>query len=150
MTAALKLPPPAQRFHVRPTTRRELGWLEKYAAVKLCPDAIGMVAVDAEAQPRGMVAFEEFTAKSCRVHQAGVSIAARALIPAAFLFTFEVLCLDVLYGSVCSANRRALKLNARLGFCETERESNFYGPGKDRVQMELRREDCRWLRKAGA
>lgn len=150
MTAALQLRDKPQRYLVRPTTRWELGWLEKHAAIKLAPDAVGMVAVDNEGEPRGMVAFEEFSDASCRIHQAGVPIAARALVPAVLMFAFEVMGLDCLRGSVCSNNRKALRMNTRLGFVETGRDINYHGDGKDRIHMELRRKDCRWLRKAGA
>jgi hypothetical protein len=47
-------------------------------------------------------------------------------------------------------NAKALRFNARLGFREVRREADGFGDGVDKVWMELRREDCRWLQRKAA
>jgi RimJ/RimL family protein N-acetyltransferase len=138
------------RLTVREAAPSELQFLRHFAAVELAPDARGMAAVDSKGRIRAMVGYERFTAESCHVHQAGVTIAARSLVPACFIFPFVGLGLKAIHGSVCSNNARALRMNARLGFRVTGLEKDAFGPGLDRVDMEMRREDCRWLPKGVA
>jgi len=71
----------------------------------------------------------------------------RPLLRVAFAYPFENLGLRVLTGNTPANCVRALQLSKHLGFTETHRTSDGWAPGVDMVHTELRREDCRWIRR---
>lgn len=52
----------------------------------------------------------------------------------------------IMYGLIPSSNKKALKLDANIGFVEKTRLKDAIRPGEDMVIMELRKENCRFLR----
>jgi hypothetical protein len=137
-------------YTVRPATPKDLRWLAHWADCVLSPGAVGFAAVDSQGRTRGAVAYDEVTPEACRVHQAGTPPAVRALLPVAFEFPFKGLRVEKLVGTVASTNTRALRFNAHLGFRTVRVEADGFGGGVDKVWVELRREECRWLRKEAA
>lgn len=138
------------RLRIRQATAHDLWQLSHFADCHLSPKALGLAAFDSMGRLRGCVAYDEPTADSCRVHQAGTPISVRALLPLALTFPFEVLGVAKLVGTVASTNVRALRFNTHLGFREVAREADGFGDGVAKVHMELRREDCRFLRRKEA
>lgn len=128
----------------------DFAWLQARAGCLLTATARAMKVTDAAGRILGMVAYDDFTKGSCVVHQAVESpVAWRRLIPAVFIFPFEVLGLSVVVGTVPANNPRALKHTQKLGFREVYRLKDGWAPGVDMVLHELRREDCvrkRWLK----
>lgn len=50
------------------------------------------------------------------------------------------------YGHVASNNERALQLDKHLGFTEVHRIKDAVDDGVDLIILEMRRENCRWLK----
>lgn len=122
---------------------RDFGWLQTRAGCLLTATARAMKVVDASGRILGMVAYDDFTKGSCVVHQAvDAPVAWRRLIPAVFIFAFDVVGVSVAVGTVPANNKRAMRLTKRLGFRETYRVRDGWAPGVDMVLHELRREDC--------
>lgn len=131
---------------MRAATMLDLQWIRERAHCELTPRARAMVAEDSKGVIRGMVAYDCFTPNSCQVHMAVESpIAWRYLIPACFVFPFDVLGLGVVVGVVCGSNEKSLRMTKKLGFREVYRVRDGWEPGEDMVVHELRRADVRWL-----
>jgi len=96
----------------------------------------------------GMVGYDAWTPNSCAMHVAiEEPIAIRRLIHKAFEIPFVSFGRGVIFGSVLSTNPRALALDLHLGFRELARLRDAWMVGIDLILLEMRREDCRWLRK---
>lgn len=73
-------------------------------------------------------------------------IACRHLLPHAFRYPFVQEERGVLWSFIRSDNARSLKMARHLGFSEEGRVRDGYAVGVDLVRVEMRRENCRWLR----
>lgn len=103
--------------------------------------------VDKDGKILGVVGFDGWNGASCQMHAAGEgNWVNKALIRATFDYVFKVAGLNVVLGIVPSGNDRALRFNKHVGFVEVARISGGH-PDGELVIMELRRENCRFLRK---
>lgn len=60
-------------------------------------------------------------------------------------FVYHVSGRKMVMGIVPSNNKRALRLNAHIGFTEVARIPDGYEDGVDLVVLQLLKENCRWL-----
>lgn len=117
----------------------------------LTPNARTIQALLPSGEIVGVVAFDNWTATSAMGHVAlAKPIAARPLLDAAFHYFFEEAGRLVMVGMVNAANTKAMRLDKHLGFREVGRIRDGAGKGADMVMMELRKEDCRYLRRQHA
>lgn len=103
--------------------------------------------VTSEGKILGVVGFDGWNGSSCQMHAAGEgNWVSRDLIRATFDYAFNVAGLKVLLGLVPSGNDKALRFDKHVGFSEVARIKDGH-PDGDLVILELRRENCRYLRK---
>lgn len=118
-----------------------------------CCPTTGFRAIEAVEGDRilAMVGYDHWTRKSVEMHVAIDDV--RAALPIrlpAFSYPFEEIGLDVVWGRVRSDNERALRLDRALGFREVFRGVGWVDRGVDAVIMEMRRGECRWIRRVQA
>lgn len=102
--------------------------------------------VTKEGKILGVVGFDNWNGASCQMHAAGEgNWVSRELIRATFDYVFNVAGLNVVLGLVPSSNAKALRFDRHVGFNEVARIKDGT-PDGDLVILQLRREDCRYLR----
>jgi hypothetical protein len=105
-------------------------------------------AVDPDGRIRGMVAFDLWTVNSVQMHLAlEAPVVLRSLLRPAFTYVFEESDRGVAIGIVPAHNARALELDKHIGFREAHRIKDGWAPGDDLVVLEMRKHECRWLRR---
>ena len=136
-------------FRVFPVRGPPLEWLEKRAGCVLTRNARGIAAIDGRGQVRGMVACDDWTDNAFQYHMAVDSPAAwRVLLLPALRFPFEEAGRRVAVAVIRESNARSLALARHVGFLAVGRIRDGFAVGEDLVQLELRREDCRYLKDA--
>ena len=121
------------------------GWVKQYLPLLRVEDTCGMTAVDLDTNATvGMVIFDNFMYNSAQAHivLASPMVLKYGFLEEAFDLVFEGFGKDYLYGFVREDNHKALKLNKHLGFKETARVKEGYGPGCDYIMMELHKDNC--------
>lgn len=102
--------------------------------------------VTKEGKILGVVGFDSWNGASCQMHIAGEgNWLTRELLHATFDYVFNVADLNVVLGFVPSTNTKALRFDKHVGFVEVSRIKDGTPEG-DMVILELRRENCRYLR----
>lgn len=102
--------------------------------------------VTKEGKILGVVGFDGWNGASCQMHVAGEgNWVSKELIRVTFDYVFNVAGLNVLLGLVPSANEKALRFDKHVGFVEVARIEGAHPDGA-LVVLELRRENCRFLR----
>ena len=133
-------------FTVRIAPPENMGWICRRAGVR--PEAgLGVLeAVDESGRILGQVGFNGWTPNSVCLHIALDSPAAlRSLLAVGFDETFKRV--GIAYAAVLSTNPRSLRLTRHLGFREVFRARDAWSPGVDVIWHEMRREECRYLRR---
>jgi len=51
----------------------------------------------------------------------------------------------MLIGITESSHKKALRLNAHMGFTEIYRIKDCYAPGVDQIILQMKKEDCKYL-----
>jgi hypothetical protein len=123
-----------------------MAWLEAKVGL-LTMSARGIAAVGSDGFARGVVAYDDATPNSLRVHVAADSVAAiLALRRAAFAYPFLEQGKSFLLASIPSHRWQAVRLAKIMGLEETARVHDGYRPGSDLVSFCLHRKDCRFLK----
>lgn len=96
----------------------------------------------------GMVGFDRWTDNSAEMHVwLAQPSATRALLWPAFHYLFEQQNRGVAIGVVAASNARALRMDKHVGFVEVARIKDGKAQGEDLVLLELRKENCKWLKR---
>lgn len=133
---------------IREAPVSDLLWLATRARIDITPTLRAMEIVSDQGRILGMVGFDGWAPNSCMMHIAlDVPSAGRHLICPAFhaVFDPDKFNLGVAVGVVKSTNKKALRLNEKLGFRVIFMGRDWFEPGVHQVWMEMRREECRWL-----
>jgi RimJ/RimL family protein N-acetyltransferase len=95
-----------------------------------------------------VVGYNNFTGTSCHMHMAGdhPRWMNKEFLRAAFAYPFGTLDLTMVFGIVPSGNIRALGIDRKLGFNELIYVPDAHPDGGIHI-LQMKREDCRWLRK---
>jgi L-amino acid N-acyltransferase YncA len=110
----------------------------------------GIKAIDDEGKILGFVGMDAWTPNSVSMHVAvdDPAVGKGRLIPESFRYAFGE-DRQVVLGVTPENNRRALALAERLGFVAVYTVKDGWAPGVGLVIQEMRRENCRWLRRKG-
>jgi hypothetical protein len=136
-------------FSVRAATPGERQWFSEHVGIPLTDMARGIAAVRDDGAIRAMCVFDMWTRNAAYGHLAVIEpIAVRQLMRWAFRWFFLETGKGVLLGSVRASNAKALRLNKHLGFREAHRVKDGTKEGEDMILMEMRREECKWLKEA--
>lgn len=131
----------------RSATPEELAWLINRAGCWPVADMRGIVVPGIDGKPRAGVLLHSWTETAAQAHLVIESpIASRHLFEAAFRYVFLEAGRRVLTGLVRADNAKSLRLVKHLGFREAYRIPEGAAPRVDMVLIEMRRENCRWIR----
>lgn len=132
-------------------TSEALRWLEARTGAVLTSGARGVAAVDGAGRVRGVVAYDGWTPNAVQAHMAvDTPVAWRALLRPAFEYPFEQAGRKLLLGIIPADNTRSARMAESLGFALSHRVPDGWSDGVDLLVYQMRREDCRWIRKAEA
>lgn len=126
------------------------GWLAERNHLWLPTDFRALEAVDENGAIRGMGGFMYWTPNSVQTTIYVDSPAAlRALVRPFFSYPFEDCGRGVLLALVPS-HSPVLLIAMRAGFAAVHRIADGFQVGDDMLLLEMRRENCRWLKKGAA
>lgn len=132
---------------VRAAPHQRYGWLAARTGCVVTSDFRAIEAVTPDGEVVGMVGYSNWTPNSAQMHVAmDEPWVGRALIGPMFEYPFGECARGVLYALVNEQNTHALETVARLGFREVYRLRDGFEAGVALVALEMRKEDCRWLR----
>jgi hypothetical protein len=133
---------------VRAAPPEHYGWLCSRLGLSPGWKFRAIEAVDTYGRIQGMVGYENWTESACFMHCAVDNKAAyRRLLHPSFEYPFIEGGRSLVLG-LRASNHIALN-NARvLGFRETYRIKDGWATGEDMVLFEMRKDECRWLRRA--
>lgn len=130
-------------------TPEALRWLEARTGAVLTGNARGVAAVGAAGRVRGVVAYDCWTPNAVQAHMAvDTPVAWRALLRPVFEYPFEQAGKKLLLGIIPADNSRSARMAESLGLKLAHRVPDGWSDGVDLLVYQMRREDCRWLRKA--
>jgi RimJ/RimL family protein N-acetyltransferase len=133
-------------IEVREAPPEHYGWIAERAKMFIAPNFRAIEAVD-NGRILGMVGYDSWTDNACNMHVALDSrYATRPLLREAFKVVFDRLGKGVVFGAVRSDNPHALDFDKRLGFRELTVLRDAHAKGVHIHVLEMRRENCRWLR----
>lgn len=125
----------------------EMKWIVDATNCVLTPAARAIKAVDAAGAIRGMVAYDWWTENAVYAHMAvDTPIAWRSLIPECFRYPFEQCGKSVILAFIPAHNEKSWDFAGHLGFRIVHTVRDGWAKGDDLHLLELRREDCRFLR----
>lgn len=134
---------------VRAAPPQHLGWIQERVGCALTPGATAIEAIDSAGRVLGMVVFDGWTPNAVQLHVAVDTPAAWvALTRPMFQYVFEQAGREVLMGMVLGSNTKCLRLARGLGFRGSHRVKDGHSKGVDLVMVEIRKNECRWLRPA--
>lgn len=127
---------------------RDWGWVKSHVGCHLTEDSTGIIAVDRDGNYAAACVMDNWTGNSVNVHFA---ILNPFVIKYGFFneiaeMVFVHARRGIMIGLVPASNEKALKLDLHIGFTELFRIKDGYDHGVDYIVMELRRENCRWIR----
>ena len=136
-------------YTVRAARSEHLEWGVNRIGCVPTADMRAIECVDGAGQILGMVLYTNWSSSSVQMHVALDSkAAARRLLKAAFSYPFEECGRQVVVALVAENNKRALTLDRHLGFKEMGRIKDGWAPGVDFILLGMRKDECRWLRRA--
>jgi hypothetical protein len=125
----------------------DFAWLESRASCVVSGSFKAIKAVDASGRIHGMVGYDAWTPNSVTMSIALDNPACfRHLLNPMFEYPFLAAGRSIALVYVASTNARSLKLCGRVGFQEIARVRDGWERGADVLLLELRKEDCRYLR----
>lgn len=132
---------------VQAATPEDFAWLVSATSAAVTPGLRAIKAVDGTGKIRGMVGYDCWTPNSCTAHMAvDTPLAWRSLLPACFEYPFVQCDRRVLLGVIPAHNTASWGLAKHLGFTVRHAVKDGWAMGDDLLLLELRREDCRFLR----
>lgn len=132
---------------VQAMPRERLPWLVERSGCAFTNTLRGIEAIDSEGRIHGAVGFDGWMGNAAQMHVAiEHPMAVRALLKPSFHYLFNQVGKDVALGLLPAHNERALRFDKHLGFRETYRLKDGAAPGDDMVLLEMRRDECRWLK----
>ena len=133
------------RVRFRPLAPVDVSAAQEYLPFAATTDTVGIVAYD-EVSRETVAVFicQDWTPTSVQVHQAILNplVLRHGFLEECASYVFTQAGRKKLYGLVPENNKKALKLNHKLGFRELIRLEDACDEGVDYVLMELKREDC--------
>lgn len=127
---------------------QDVSWLVERTSCAVSGGFRTIKAVDDSGQIRGMVGYDLWTQNAVTAHMAvDTPIAWRSLIPACFRYPFEECDREVMLAAIPADNVKSWGLAGHFGFKLVHRVRDGWAQGVDLLMLELRRDDCRFLRR---
>jgi hypothetical protein len=123
------------------------GWIVERAGLFPSVNFKAIEAVDRDGKIAGMIGYDAWTENSVVMSIALENPACfRSLVKPAFEYPFVQAKRGVAMCTIRASNTRSLELTKHTGFIEAYRIRDGIKVGEDLIVMEMRREDCRWIR----
>jgi RimJ/RimL family protein N-acetyltransferase len=136
---------------VRDAPPQHFMYLVERAGVTPSPLFRAIEVIDERGVVHGMVGYDAWTPNAVVMHIAiDRPVSFRHLVEPAFRYPFEQLGLGIALCAVRSDNVKSVKLTEHVGFKRVYTVKNCFGGGVDQFLYEMRREDCRWLKRKAA
>ena len=123
-----------------------LEYVRRVTKVDIGVSTRGIVAIDDNDKPQGVVLFDSWTSTSVNAH---ISIqnpmVLRGLHIEAFKYVFETCNKLMILGIVASDNAAARRLNRHFGFTQVARIPNAVDACVDQLVLQLLRQDCKYI-----
>ena len=127
--------------------RQDVSWLVERTSCAVSSGFRTIKAIDAHGQIRGMVGYDLWTRNAVTAHMAvDTPIAWRSLIPACFQYPFEECGREVMLAAIPADNEKSWGMAGHLGFRLVHTVRDGWARGVDLLMLELRRDDCRFLK----
>ena len=131
--------------------RFEQDWpiIKAHLDLHLVEDTKGIIAEDATTGDfLGAAIFDHWMENSVQVHQIILHpmIIRHGFFSEIAKYVYLTGGRGIMYGLIPESNERALKLDRNIGFTEVGRMPDAVRPGEGVVVMELRKENCRFLK----
>lgn len=134
-------------MNVVAATRDDFAWLVERTQCGVTEGFRAIKAVDAEGRTRGMVGYDAWTENAVQAHMAVDSpMAWRTLLRPAFAYPFEECGLGLILAVIPADNAKSVRLAKHFGFQEVWKLRDGWAAGVDLMFLEMRRDDCRWLK----
>ena len=129
--------------------KRDWHWVNPRLHRAICADTKGIVSVNERGEYDAACVFDAWAPNSVQAH---ICIENPFVIRSGFLhecfdYVFNQCGRGIMLGPVPSDNKEALRFDKHIGFTELGRIKDGYDIGIDWVILEMRKENCRWLRK---
>lgn len=107
------------------------------------------IKIEKDGDIAAMVGFDDWTANSVQIHiwSAFPGAITRKFISECLVYAYITNGRGIVIGVTACNNVAALELNRRIGFRRVHTIKDGYALGTDLAIQEMRREECRWLRK---
>jgi hypothetical protein len=126
----------------------DFAWLVGKTSCAVSGGFRAIKAIDDAGRIRGMVGYDLWTENAVTAHMAvDTPIAWRALIPECFRYPFEQCGKEIMLGVIPADNAKSWGLASHLGFRIAHTVRDGWARGVDLLLLELRRTDCRFLRR---
>ena len=119
-------------------------WMTRQTQIPWATDLRTIAAIRDNGEIAAAVAFGSWTPESCFMHVASDTphSLTKGLLKAAFEYPFESIGVKAIYGLTPKDLDTAIRFNRKIGFKQI-------GETVDCVLLEMRRENCRYLRSKG-
>lgn len=129
-------------------TPGDIDWLVERTRCAVSTGMRAIKAVDARGHIRGMVGYDLWTKNAVTAHMAvDTPIAWRSLIPACFEYPFLECGRELILAVIPADNEKSWGMAGSLGFRLKHTVRDGWSKGVDLLMFELRRSDCRFLRR---
>lgn len=125
-------------------------WIFDRASPLLTPTTTGIVAYDEDTGDiKGMAAFDNWTETSVQAHLAIDSpmVLRHGLIQEMAEYVFNTAGREIILSTVPASNKKSVKIVTHIGMSMVHSIKDGFKLGVDYLLFELRKEDCRWLKK---
>jgi RimJ/RimL family protein N-acetyltransferase len=116
-------------------------WMTKQTQIPWSSDLRTIAAIRDDGEIAAAVAFGSWTVQSCFIHVAFDTphSLTKGLLKATFQYPFESIGVKAIYGLTPKDLKKAIRFNKKIGFKQIAETV-------DCVLLEMRREDCRYLK----
>lgn len=122
-------------------------WVSSHLSIPGVSDMNGIVAMTGE-WPAAACILHNWTYNSVMAHIVILKpiVLKHGFIQEVMEYVFNTCGRKIILGSVPSENLKALAFDTHIGFKEVHRVKDGFKDGSDIVLIELRKEDCRWIK----
>tara|TARA_R110002020_G_scaffold230092_5_gene440880 strand:+ start:4756 stop:5190 length:435 start_codon:yes stop_codon:yes gene_type:complete len=138
------------KVEFRSLTFGDITWFKERNHINVMEDTVGIVAMDEDTHEiLAMCIMDSWTKTSVQVHQVieNPMVLRHGFFEEISHFVFVTSWRRVMVGLVPANNEKAIKLNKHIGFSEVARIRNGYDTDIDYIIMEMRDEDCQFLKR---
>jgi len=132
-----------------PLADRHWAWIRERTNPELMANTKGIAAEDDKGKILGVCVCDTWTYNSVQLHIAidnPIVLKNGRLQKEVFDYIFNHSGRGIALGLVPAGNEKAIRFDKKLGFVEIFRIKDGYEEGQDMVVLEMRKEDCRWIK----